>query len=169
MDFKKYLKKLIIHILKFVINKDKFKDYDILNNFIKYNLKYLKFSEVKLYLNNNYIIKIGFESYYIYKNLIDLNYQVITDIKKIDVDNYKIEDYYHNIYGNDAIIIKLYSNLYLKKDILPGNITEQKEDIKIIEFEPLNVQGQVDKSSIINEKSTILNEDELDIYNFLNN
>jgi len=74
MDFKKYLKKLIIHILKFVINKDKFKDYDILNNFIKYNLKYLKFSEVKLYLNNNYIIKIGFESYYIYKNLIDLNY-----------------------------------------------------------------------------------------------
>ena len=181
MQYKKNIQKLIFYILKFVINENKYKSYDLLNNYIKFNLKCLKFSEVKLYLNNNYIIKIGFESYYIYKNLIDVNYQIINDIKKIDYNNYKIEDYYHNIYGNDAIIIKLYSNLYLKKEILPGNITEQKEDNKIIEFEPLNVEEQVDnkvslnvsvnvdKSFIINEKSTILNDDELDVLNWLNN
>ena len=74
MIFKKYIEKLILLLLKFVINKDKCKDYDLLNNYIKFNLKNIKFSEVKLYLNNNYIVRIGFESYNIYKDLIDVNY-----------------------------------------------------------------------------------------------
>ena len=66
--------KLIIHIIKFCINKDKNKEYELLNNFIKFNLKILKYSQVKLYINNIYIIKIGFYSYHLYKDLIDINY-----------------------------------------------------------------------------------------------
>ena len=71
MIFKKYIEKLILLLLKFVINKDKCKDYELLNNYIKFNLKNIKFSE---YVNNNYIVRIGFESYNIYKDLIDVNY-----------------------------------------------------------------------------------------------
>jgi hypothetical protein len=71
---KKNIVKLIIHILKFVMNKDKCKDFDLLNNYIKFNLQNIKFTEVKLYVNNNYIIKIGIYSFYIYKDLFDVNY-----------------------------------------------------------------------------------------------
>ena len=197
--FKKNLRKLIIHILKFVINKDKSKEYDLLNNYIKFNLKNLKLSEVKLYVNNNYIIKIGFESFYIYKNLVDINYQVITDIKKFNVENYYIDDYYNYNYGNDAIIIKLFTNLYLKNnkiDIKKEEIDIKKEDnkniidIKIednkniidikkednkniidIKIEDENIIENIEKSTILNdnEKSTILNDYDLDVLNWLNN
>ena len=169
MNFKKNIQKLIIHILKFVVNEKRYLHYELLNDYIKFNLKCVKFSEVKLYLNNNYIIKIGFESYYIYKNLTDVNYQLITDIKKIDLDNYKIEDYYHYNYGNDAIIIKLYSHLYLKNNnikILPLNIEGNKNN-NIIEFLPPNDREQ--DEIIENEKSTVLSENELDVLNWLNN
>ena len=166
MNLKKNIKKLVIHILKFVLNNKRYLHQELLNDYIKFNLKCVKFSEVKLYLNNNYIIKIGFESYYIYKDLIDVNYQVITDINKIDINEYIIEDYYHNNYGNDAIIIKLYSHLYLKKNIKkefePVIVGQHKNNI--IEFLPPN-----DDNIIENENSTILSENELDVLNWLNN
>ena len=160
MNFKKNIQKLIVHLLKFIINEKCYMYYELLNNYLKFNIKSLKFSEVKIYLNNNYIIKIGFESYYIYKDLIDVNYQVIKDINKIDFKNYIIEDYYHNIYGNDAIIIKLYSHLYLKNNIKKEDVLPliKKEDVL-----PL------DNEIIYNEKSTILNDDDLDVLNWINN
>ena len=165
MNYKKNIKKMVIHILKFVINEKRYLHYELLNDYIKFNLKCLKFSEVKIYLNNNYIIKIGFESYYIYKDLIDVNYQVIKDINKIDFYNYIIEDYYHNIYGNDAIIIKLYSHLYLKNNIKKEEVSRNIVVNEIIDFLPPNVSDQDDN----NEKSTELSENELDVLNWINN
>ena len=151
------------------MNKDKYKENDLLNNYIKFNLKNLKFSEVKLYINNNYIVRIGFENYYIYKEIVDVNYQQITDIKKIDLENYYVEDYYHFNYGNDGIIIKLYTNLYLKNNkILPLKVETVKKEIEPVKIEDEKI---IEKSSILieNEKSTILNDDELDVLNWLNN
>ena len=116
MEFKKNIKLLLINLLEFIINDDKIKEIEFLNKYLNFNYKHLKFNEVKLYVNNIYIIKIGFHHHHLYKKLIDVNYQVIKDINKIDTDNYIIVDYYKYNYGNDAIIIKLYTELYIKNN-----------------------------------------------------
>lgn len=163
------------------MNKDKCKDFDLLNNYIKFNLQNIKFTEVKLYVNNNYIIKIGIYSFYIYKDLFDVNYQLITDIKKIDIENYIVDDYYSNYYGNDGVIIRLYSYLYLKNN---NNMPRQTTEIEHKEIEHKEIEynnnitteyikiENIEKSTILNENenvnSTIL-ENELDILNWINN
>ena len=122
-------------------NDDKSKENDLLNSYLNYNYKFLKFNELKLYVNNIYIIKIGFHSHHQYKKLIDFNYQQIKDINKINIDNYVIVDYYRYNYGNDGIILWLFTELYLKnnkiKDVslnVPVNVEKN-----IIEILPLNV------------------------------
>ena len=73
MDFKKNLKFLLIKLLDFIMNDDNNKEIEYLNKYLNYNLKTLKFNELKLYVNNIYIIKIGFHHHHLYKKLIDTN------------------------------------------------------------------------------------------------
>ena len=111
----------------------------LLSVYNKYNKAYSLFKDLIItYVNNNYIVRIGFENYYIYKEIVDVNYQVITDIKKIDLENYYVEDYYHFNYGNDGIIIKLFTNLYLKNNkILPLKVETIKKEIEPVKIEDL--------------------------------
>lgn len=140
MEFKKNIKLLLIKLLEFIINENKNRENDLLNSYLNFNYKFCKFNELKLYVNNIYIIKIGFHHHHLYKKLLDVNYQQIKDINKINIDNYVIVDYYKYNYGNDAIIIKLYTELYLKnnkiKEVEPPNVREQK--INIVEIEKDN-------------------------------
>ena len=123
IDYKIKIKTLLIKLLEDIINDDKSKEIEFLNSYLNYNLKTLKFNELKLYVNNIYIIKIGFHHHHLYKKITDVNYQQIKDISKINIDNYVIVDYYRYNYGNDGVIIKLYTDLYIKnnkiKDVEP--------------------------------------------------
>jgi hypothetical protein len=144
VEFKKNIKNLLIKLLEFIMNDDKNRENDLLNKYLNYNYKNLKFNELKLYLNNIYIIKIGFHHHHLYKKLIDINYQVIKDINKIDVDNYIIVDYYKYQYGNDAIIIKVYTELYKKNN----KIKEVSLNV------PVNIENNIIEILPLDEKDT---------------
>ena len=91
---------------------------------------------------NIYIIKIDFHHHHhLYKKILDVNYQEIKDINKINIDNFVIVDYYKYNYGNDAIIIKLYTELYLKSNKIKEASLNVKGNVNNIveEFEPLKV------------------------------
>jgi|OpeIllAssembly_1097287.scaffolds.fasta_scaffold263141_2 hypothetical protein len=57
MQYKKNIQKLIIHCLNYIMNEDNTKDFKLLNNFNNFNLKTLKLTEIKLYINNILISK----------------------------------------------------------------------------------------------------------------
>lgn len=144
------------------MNDDKNKDDDLLNNYNKFNMKMLKLTELKLYINNKYISKFSFYSHYIYNQIIDINYKPIDKIDLLNLENIDIE-FYSSINGfktdKNCIKIYIYSNLYLEsnKKVIP-----EKPKIEIIE--------KLDDIKIkTNQSSTILNEDDLDIINWLNN
>jgi hypothetical protein len=167
MEYKKNIQKLIIHCLKYIMNDNKNLDCDLLNNYNKFNLKLLKITELKLYINNKYISKFCFHSHYIYNQIVDINYKPINKIDLLNLDNIDIE-FYSSINGynidKNCIKIYIYSNLYLEKNI--KSIPEKKQ-IQIIEKID---DFKIDNSYILNnEPSTILNEDELNVLNWLNN
>jgi len=162
MEYKKNIQKLLIYCLKYIMNDDKNKDDDLLNNYNKFNMKMLKLTELKLYINNKYISKFSFYSHYIYNQIIDINYKPIDKIDLLNLENIDIE-FYSSINGfktdKNCIKIYIYSNLYLEsnKKVIP-----EKPKIEIIE--------KLDDIKIkTNQSSTILNEDDLDIINWLNN
>lgn len=162
MEYKKYIQKLLIHCLKYIMNDKKNLDCDLLNNYNKFNLKLLKITELKLYINNKYISKFCFHSNYIYNQIVDINYQPIKTIDLLNLDNIDIE-FYSSINGfktdKNCVKIYIYSNLYLKnkKKEIP-----KKPEIQIIEkIEDFKIDS--------NQSSTILNENDLDILNWLNN
>lgn len=166
MEYKKNIQKLIILTLKYIMNDNKNLDCDLLNNYNKFNLKLLKITELKLYINNKYIAKFCFHSHYIYNQIYDLNYKPIKTLDLLNLDNIDIE-FYSSINGynidKNCIKIYIYSNLYLessKKEI------PKKPEIQIIEkLEDL----KIDSTYITNnDPSTVLNEDELQIINWLN-
>ena len=149
------------------MNDNKNLDCDLLNNYNKFNLKLLKITELKLYINNKYISKFCFHSHYIYNQIVDINYKPINKIDLLNLDNIDIE-FYSSINGynidKNCIKIYIYSNLYLEKNI--KSIPEKKQ-IQIIEKID---DFKIDNSYILNnEPSTILNEDELNVLNWLNN
>jgi hypothetical protein len=92
-----------------------------------------------------------------------------------------VDDYYSNYYGNDGVIIRLYSYLYLKNN---NNMPRQTTEIEHKEIEHKEIEynnnitteyikiENIEKSTILNENenvnSTIL-ENELDILNWINN
>lgn len=162
MEYKKNIQKLLIYCLKYIMNDDKNKDDDLLNNYNKFNMKMLKLTELKLYINNKYISKFSFYSHYIYNQIYDINYQPIKTLKLLNLENIDIE-FYSSINGyfkdKSCIKIYIYSNLYLEsnKKVIP-----EKSKIEIIE--------KLDDIKIkTNQSSTVLNEDDLDIINWLNN
>lgn len=168
MDYKKNIKKLLTHCIKFIINENKYKHYDLLNNYNNFNMKMLKFNELKLYINNILISKFTVYSYIIYKKIIDTDYKIITKINSLNLDIIDIEFYtsiYNEGYFNDKNCIKIYiySNMYLQKYKKIDNKIEDKIEDKI--------ENKIEESSIIINQpinSTILNEDELNILNWLN-
>jgi len=167
MEYKKNIQKLIIHCLKYIMNEKKNLDCDLLNNYNKFNLKLLKITELKLYINNKYISKFCFHSNYIYNQIVDINYKPIKTLDLLDLENIDIEFYSSiNGYNTDRNCVKIYiySNLYLKnkkKDI------PEKPQIQIIEKID---DFKIDTTYISNnEPSTILNEDELNVLDWLNN
>lgn len=157
-------KKLIIRLLKFIINEKKYNDNDLLNDYLKYNYRIFKINEMKLYINNIYICKIGFFSFYIYKQIYDVNYKKITKIKDINLDNIKIEEYnYDGI--KDALKINLYTYLYDSNKTIRNSIHD-----KVINIPSNDILYKKETSySIINQSSTVLNEDELNVLDWLNN
>lgn len=120
MDDKKNIQKLLIYCLKYIINNNKHKDFDLLNDINKFNNKILKITELKLYINNKIISKFNFYAHYIYNQILDINYQPIKKINLLNLENIDIE-FYSSIYGynkdKNCIKIYIYSNLYLKKNI----------------------------------------------------
>ena len=167
MEYKKNIQKLIIHCLKYIMNENKNIDGDLLNNYNKFNLKLLKITELKLYINNKYISKFCFHSNYIYNQIIDINYKPIKTLDLLNLDNIDIE-FYSSINGynidKNCIKIYIYSNLYLQTNI--KNIPEKKQ-IQIVEKVD---DFKIDNSYITNnEPSTVLNEDELNVLDWLNN
>ena len=149
------------------MNENKNIDGDLLNNYNKFNLKLLKITELKLYINNKYISKFCFHSNYIYNQIIDINYKPIKTLDLLNLDNIDIE-FYSSINGynidKNCIKIYIYSNLYLQTNI--KNIPEKKQ-IQIVEKVD---DFKIDNSYITNnEPSTVLNEDELNVLDWLNN
>ena len=149
------------------MNDNKNLDCDLLNNYNKFNLKLLKITELKLYVNNKYISKFCFHSHYIYNQIIDINYQPIKTLKLLNLENIDIE-FYSSINGfktdKNCIKIYIYSNLYLEKN--------KKE--KIIDKPQIQIIEKIDDFKIDttymsnNEPSTVLNEDELNVLDWLN-
>lgn len=137
------------------MNDDKYLNYSLLNNYNNYNIKTLKLNELKLYVNNKLTCKFNFYGHQVFNKIVDVNYQIITKINFLDLDNFDIE-FYSNIYGINAdksnIKIFIYSNLYNKKN----NIIDKPEIIE-------------DNYILNDEPSTILNEEELNILNWINN
>jgi hypothetical protein len=158
MDNKKNIQKLIIHSLKYIMNENKNIDPDLLNNYNKFNMKMLKISELKLYINNKLISKFCFYSHHVYKKIFDINFKPIKTLELLNLDDIYIE-YYNSINGynfdKNCVKIYIYSNLYLqtkKKTILESNY----KSIKIYDSYISN-----------NEPSTVLNEEELNIMEWL--
>ena len=143
------------------MNEDKTKDFKLLNNFNNFNLKTLKLTEIKLYINNILISKFNIYAHQIYNDIKDIDMRPIKKIDLLNLDNIDIEFYtslYGYFYEKNCIKIYIYSNLYLQKK------NEKKKD-KIIEDVIIDKIDDI----IINEPSTILDENELDIINWLNN
>jgi hypothetical protein len=195
MEYKKNIQKLLIYCLKYIMNDDKNKDDDLLNNYNKFNMKMLKLTELKLYINNKYISKFSFYSHYIYNQIYDINYQPIKTLKLLNLENIDIE-FYSSINGyfkdKSCIKIYIYSNLYLEsnKKVIPEKpeVPEAKASplpkIEIIEklgldllktnhrpaLEKLLKVFPADDIKIkTNQSSTVLDENDLDIINWLNN
>ena len=149
------------------MNNNKNLEFDLLNNYNKFNMKMLKLTELKLYINNKLISKFCFHSHHIYNQIYDINYKPIKTIDLLDLDNIDIE-FYSSINGfnidKNCVKIYIYSNLYLKKNKKEPPI---KPEIKIIDkIEDI----KIDTTYITNnEPSTILNEDELNVLSWLNN
>ena len=107
MEYKKNIQKLLIYCLKYIMNNNKNKDDDLLNNYNKFNMKMLKLTELKLYVNNKYISKMCFYSHYIYNQIYDINYKPIDKIDLLNLENIDIEFYSSiNGYYNEKSCIK---------------------------------------------------------------
>ena len=151
------------------MNDNKNKDDDLLNNYNKFNMKMLKIRELKLYINNKYIANMNNYSHYIYNKIFDINYKLIDKINLLNLNDFDIEIYNgFNGYYKDKNCIKIYiySNLYLeskKKVIL------EKSQIKIIEDKIEDIKIINHSYIMNNETSTILNEEELNVLDWLNN
>lgn len=167
MEYKKNIQKLIIYVLKYIMNDNKNLDYSLLNNYNKFNMKMLKLTELKLYVNNKYISKMCFYSHYIYNQIYDINYKPIDKIDLLNLDNIDIEFYSSiNGYYNEKSCIKIYiySNLYLQTNKKEAPV---KPEIKIIDKIG---DIKIDSTYILNnEPSTVLNEDDIQLINWLNN
>lgn len=153
MNYKNNIKNLTILLLKFILNNNKKQENKLLNEYYKYNFKKLKINEFKLFINNIYIIKIAFHSYTIINFPIDINFQLIIDIDKINLDSIKIDDYYNYNFINDGIIIKLYTHLYLKSLLKKEVVIKKKEE----------------KNNIEQEVIIQFDNNELELFDFLNN
>jgi hypothetical protein len=167
MEYKKKIQQIIIHCLKYIMNNNKNLEFDLLNNYNKFNMKMLKLTELKLYINNKLISKFCFHSHYIYNQIVDINYKSIDKIDLLNLDNIDIE-FYSSINGfnvdKNCVKIYIYSNLYLEKNKKEPPI---KQEIKIIDkIEDVVIDNSY---SINNEPSTVLDENELQIINWLNN
>jgi hypothetical protein len=164
---KKKIQQIIIHSLKYIMNNNKNLEFDLLNNYNKFNMKMLKLTELKLYINNKLISKFCFHSHHIYNQIVDINYKPIDKIDLLNLDNIDIEFYSSiNDFNVDKNCVKIYiySNLYLEKNKKEPPI---KQEIKIIDkIEDVVIDNTY---SINNEPSTILDENELQIINWLNN
>lgn len=149
------------------MNNNKNLEFDLLNNYNKFNMKMLKLTELKLYINNKLISKFCFHSHHIYNQIVDINYKPIDKIDLLNLDNIDIEFYSSiNDFNVDKNCVKIYiySNLYLEKNKKEPPI---KQEIKIIDkIEDVVIDNTY---SINNEPSTILDENELQIINWLNN
>jgi hypothetical protein len=114
MEYKKYIQKLLIHCLKYIMNDKKNLDCDLLNNYNKFNLKLLKITELKLYVNNKYISKFCFYSHYIYNQIVDINYNPIKTLDLLNLENIDIEFYSSiNGYNFNRNCVKIY--IYSKR------------------------------------------------------
>lgn len=172
MIYKKNIQKLLNHCIKFIINENRFKHYDLLNNFNNFNMKMLKFNELKLYINNILISKFTCHSYIIYKKIIDTDYKIITKINSLNLDIIDIEFYtsiYNEGYFNDKNCVKLY--IYSKKYLNVSNKTDNnKSDNKINIISYNEILPEKETSYLINnQSSTVLNENEFNIIEWLNN
>ena len=146
------------------MNEKNYKNYDLLNTYIKFNYKCFKINEIKLYINNIYICKIGYFSYYIYKKIYDVNYKEITKIKDLNLDNIITEEYnYDNI--KDALKIKIYSKLYDQNKTIHNPILNRVINIPSNEI----LLKKETSYSINNQSSTILDDEQLNVLNWLNN
>ena len=145
------------------MNENNFKDFDLLNNFNNFNMKTLKLTEIKLHINNILISKFNMYAHQVYNEIKDIDMRPIKKINLLNLENIDIEFYSSiNGYFNEKSCIKIfiYSNLYLQKNkpLIEKEIIIDKIDDIII-----------DTSSINNEPSTKLEEDELNIIEWLNN
>ena len=150
------------------MNNNKNLDFDLLNNYNKFNMKMLKLTELKLYINNKLISKFCFHSHQIYNQIYDINYKPLKNLKDLNLDNIDIE-FYSSVNGynfdRNCVKIYIYSNLYLEKNKKEPHI---KPEIKIIDkIEDIVIDTTTYISN--NEPSTILNENELELINWLNN
>ena len=135
---KKFINKYIVFLLQFILNPN----YDNLKIINNYNMKHLKFNEIKIYFNNIYILKYKIYGYQIINELYNNKHKKILSINEINLNDYNIE-FYTGVYRNDEMIIKLKSNDIiqdLKTIIKP--IIKQESNNKIIlnedEFNELN-------------------------------
>ena len=140
------------------MNENKYKEFDLLNTYLKFNYKTYKINEIKLYVNDIYICRIGYHSYYIYKKIYDVNFKVIKSIKDIDLDKILVDVFSFDSI-KDGLKIVLYTKLYnLNKEknkvVIPSNNIIEKKEMSYI---------------MNNEQSTILDDEQLNILNWLNN
>ena len=155
MEYKKKIQQIIIHSLKYIMNNNKCLDFDLLNNYNKFNMKMLKLTELKLYINNKLISKFCFHSHYIYNQIYDINYKPINKIDLLDLNNIDIE-FYSSINGfnsdRNCVKIYIYSNLYLiknKKVLFVSWLREAQGDVnRITQFSIKNSNGNVIYESI---------------------
>ena len=169
-DFNQKFEILIIHILNFVINKNKSLEFELLNKARKYNLKNFKFNEIKIYINNRYIVKFGLLNYDIYNHIVDINHMIIMSTNQIDTENFKIIDFYNYIFIHDSVIVSLYTKLHNKKITLNNDnniITQKIESDKINNDDKINDDDKKDNSFVF--EKVIINESNNSIYDWLDN
>lgn len=146
------------------MNEKNYKEYDLLNNYIKFNYKCFKINEIKLYINNIYICKIGYFSYYVYKKIYDIDYRKIKKINNLNLDNIIIEEYNYDSV-KDALKINIYSKLYDSNKTIHNTILDKVINISYDEI----LFKKETSYSINNQSSTILNDEQLNVLNWLNN
>jgi hypothetical protein len=152
------------------MNDNKNLDYDLLNNFNKFNMKMLKLTEIKIYINNKIIAKFNFYAHHVYNNIMDIDFKQIKKINLLNLDKIDIE-FYTSINGffKDKNCIKIY--IYSKKYLNVLVKTDNNKSIDKINIIPNNeILPEKETSYLINnQSSTVLNDEELNILDWINN
>ena len=152
---KQKLNLLITKLLEFLFTKDIQQTVIKLNKFQKFNKKFYKFNQIKLFINNKYILNCSITGFQLINQPI-YNYKPIKKIEELDLSNY-ILCFYNYTFKHDGVEIKIKSHTILDQILinkmdnsLPKiiNLTKSIELTKLNENENNDDENTTDNNNL---------------------